>query len=136
MRIGELSRRSGVPATALRYYEQVGLLPSPMRTESGYRSYGAEAIDRLVFIRAAQAVGLTLAEVRQVMGVRDAGEAPCQVVTDLIARRHAEVRARVAELRRLQRELANLRARATRLEARDCQPSGVCHVIAGPAEIE
>ncbi len=93
MRIGELARQSGVPATALRYYEQLGLLPEPGRTESGYRVYGEEAVDRLAFIRAAQAVGLTLAEVRQVLGVRDAGEAPCRVVTDLIDHRHADVNA-------------------------------------------
>jgi DNA-binding transcriptional MerR regulator len=83
----------------------------------------------LAFIRAAQAVGLTLAEVRQVLGVRDAGEAPCRVVTDLIDRRHADVKARIAELRRLERELAVLRARAAKLHQRDCDPSGICHVI-------
>jgi DNA-binding transcriptional MerR regulator len=129
MRIGELARQSGVPATALRYYEQLGLLPEPGRTESGYRLYGEGAVDRLAFIRAAQAVGLTLAEVRQVLGVRDAGEAPCRVVTDLIDHRHAEVKTKITELRRLERELAALRARATRLHPRDCDPSGICHVI-------
>ncbi len=129
MRIGELSRRSGVPASALRYYEQVGLLSPPERTESGYRSYGADAVDRLAFIRSAQAVGLTLAEVGQVIGVRDAGDAPCRVVTELMERRHAEVKARISELRRLDRELASLGKRAKGLEPRDCDPSGVCHVI-------
>jgi DNA-binding transcriptional MerR regulator len=129
MRIGQLARLSGVPATALRYYEQLGLLAEPGRTEAGYRVYADDAIDRLAFIRSAQAVGLTLAEVRQVLGVRDAGEAPCRVVTELIDRRHAEVRARIAELRSLERELTALRQRATRLEPRDCDPSGICHVI-------
>jgi DNA-binding transcriptional MerR regulator len=129
MRIGELARQSGVPATALRYYEQLGLLPEPGRTGSGYRIYAEEALDRLAFIRAAQAVGLTLAEVRQVLAVRDAGEAPCRVVTDLIDHRHAEVKARIAELCQLERELAALRARAAKLRPRDCDPSGICHVI-------
>jgi MerR family copper efflux transcriptional regulator len=129
MRIGELSRRSGVPRTTLRYYEQIGLLTPPERTESGYRSYADDAADRLAFIRSAQAVGLTLAEVRQVVGIRNAGEAPCRVVTDLVQRRHAEVRSRIADLRRLDRELAELEARAKHLEPRDCEPSGVCHVI-------
>lgn len=129
MRIGELARRSGVPATALRYYEQLGVLPEPGRTEAGYRAYGEDAVDRLAFIRAAQAVGLTLAEVRQVLSVRDAGEAPCRVVTDLIGHRHAEVKTKIAELRRLERELAVLRARAAKLHPRDCDPSGICHVI-------
>jgi MerR family transcriptional regulator, copper efflux regulator len=129
MRIGELARQSGVPATALRYYEQLGLLPEPGRTDAGYRIYAADSVDRLAFIRAAQAVGLTLAEVRQVLGVRDTGEAPCRVVTDLIDHRHAEVKSKIAELRRLEGELAGLRARAARLHPRDCDPSGICHVI-------
>jgi DNA-binding transcriptional MerR regulator len=129
MRIGELARRSGMAPTALRYYEQLGLLPEPERTPSGYRSYTDAAADRLAFIRSAQAVGLTLAEVREVLRVRDAGEAPCRVVTEMIDRRHTEVRTRIAELRALERDLARLRDRAARLEPRDCDPSGVCHVI-------
>jgi DNA-binding transcriptional MerR regulator len=129
MRIGELARRSGLAASALRYYEQLGLLPEPARTASGYRSYAETAVDRLAFIRSAQAVGLNLAEVREVLGVRDAGEAPCRVVTGMIDRRHAEVRSRIAELRMLERDLSRLRDRAARLEPRDCDPSGVCHVI-------
>lgn len=116
-------------SSAVRYYEQLGLLPPPQRSASGYRSYGGDAVDRLTFIRSAQAVGLTLAEVGQVLDVRDAGEAPCRVVTELIDRRHAEVRARIGELRALERELTRLRDRATHLEPRDCDPSGICHVI-------
>ena len=129
MRIGELARRSGLASSAVRYYEQLGLLAEPERTDSGYRSYADDTLDRLTFIRSAQAIGLTLAEVGQVLGVRDAGEAPCRVVTELIDRRHAEVRARIAELQALERELARLRKRAARLQARDCDPSGICHVI-------
>jgi len=129
MRIGELAGRTGLAPSAVRYYEQLGLLPVPGRTASGYRSFAASTIDRITFIRSAQAVGLTLAEVGQVLGVRDAGEAPCRVVTELIDRRHAEVRARIAELQSLERELAQLRERAKRLEPRDCDPSGICHVI-------
>ena len=129
MRIGELARRSGLASSAVRYYEQLGLLPAPQRTASGYRSYADGTVDRLTFIRSAQAVGLTLAEVRQVLGVRDAGEAPCRVVTELIDRRHAAVSARIAELQTLERELTRLRERAARLEPRDCDASGICHVI-------
>lgn len=129
MRIGELARQSGVPASTLRYYEQLGLLPEPDRTASGYRSYGDTVVDRLGFIRSAQAVGLTLAEVREVLGIRDAGEAPCRVVTGLIERRYAEVHSRIAELNALEHELSRLRQRAAHLEPRDCDPSGVCHVI-------
>ncbi len=129
MRIGELARGSGLAPSAIRYYEQLGLLPEPARTASGYRSYSSDAVYRLTFIRSAQAVGLTLAEVGQVLGIRDAGEAPCRVVTELIDRRYAEVRARITELQALEQDLLRLRERAERLEPRDCDPSGICHVI-------
>jgi len=129
MRIGELARRTGLAPTALRYYEQLGLLSEAERTPSGYRSYTDAAVDRLAFIRSAQAVGLTLAEVREVLGIRDAGDAPCRVVTEMIDRRHTEVRSRISELRVLEGDLARLRDRAAKLEPRDCDPSGVCHVI-------
>jgi MerR family copper efflux transcriptional regulator len=129
MRIGQLARQSGIAPSAVRYYEHLGLLPPPERMASGYRWYGDDTLDRLTFIRSAQAVGLTLAEVRQVLGVRDAGSAPCGVVTELIDRRHAEVRERIAELQLLERELTLLLERAARLEPRDCDPSGICHVI-------
>ena len=129
MRIGQLADRVGIAASAVRYYEQLGLLPEPKRTASGYRSYADDSADRLTFIRSAQAIGLSLGEVRQVLGVRDAGEAPCFVVTAIIDRRRAEVRDRIAALRTLERELNQLSARAGRLEPRDCDPSGICHVI-------
>src|SRR5918911_197322 len=95
MRIGELARRSGIASTALRYYEKAGLLPPARRTPSGYRAYDATALQRLVFIRAAQAVGLSLPEIRDVIAIRDGGTAPCSHVVGLIQRRRAAVRVRI-----------------------------------------
>ncbi len=71
MRIGELARRSGLTTKALRFYEQAGVLPEPERQPSGYRDYDESALARLRFVRAAQAAGLTLAEIRQVFDVRE-----------------------------------------------------------------
>lgn len=65
MQIGELAKAAEVPAKTIRYYEDIGLLPHPPRTEGGYRRYGPEAADRLRFIRKAQALGLTLSEIRE-----------------------------------------------------------------------
>src|SRR5438309_7321154 len=84
MRIGELARRSGMASTALRYYEKAGLLPQSRRSSSGYRTYDPNAVSRLAFIRAAQAVGLSLADIRGVIGIRDVGAAPCAHVLQLI----------------------------------------------------
>jgi MerR family transcriptional regulator, copper efflux regulator len=129
MRIGELSRQSGVPATTLRYYEQAGLLPAPGRTVSGYRAYDEEALSRLAFIRAAQSVGLTIAEIRDVVAIRDGGRAPCRHVQELVDRRRAEVRARIVELRRLEADLARVSRAAAALDPADCDPSGICAAI-------
>ncbi|MEU3048064.1 MerR family transcriptional regulator [Streptomyces sp. NPDC006984] len=85
MRIGVLAAGAGVSTKAVRFYEQAGLLPAPPRTSSGYREYAPQAADRLAFIRDAQAAGLTLGEVREVLRIRDAGRAPCEHVGALIA---------------------------------------------------
>ncbi len=129
MKIGQLSQRSGVPATALRYYEKVGLLERPGRTPSGYRAYDRSALTRVAFIRAAQAVGLSLAQIRDVISIRDGGTAPCGHVVELIERRRSEVRERIEELRRLEQELDRVGARAKRVDPADCGPSGICAVI-------
>lgn len=129
MRIGELSRVSGVPRTALRYYERAGVLRPPRRTASGYRSYGDEAVGRLAFIRAAQGIGLTLAEIRDIIAIRDGGRAPCEHVVALVRQRRGEVRSRIRELRALERDLDRLAETGDRLNPAQCGPGGVCGVI-------
>jgi DNA-binding transcriptional MerR regulator len=129
MRIGELAQRSGVAPTALRYYEKAGLLPESRRSSSGYRTYHPDAVLRLAFIRAAQAVGLSLAEIREVIGIRDAGAAPCAHVLQLIEKHRAEVRARIRELQRLERDLDQLASQGAGVDPSQCDPAGVRKVI-------
>ena len=129
MRIGELAQRSGLASTTLRYYEKAGLLPESRRSSSGYRTYEPEAVPRLAFIRAAQAVGLSLAEIREVVGIRDAGAPPCAHVLGLIEQHRAEVRSRIRELRRLERDLEHLAACGAGVDPSECDPVGVCKVI-------
>jgi MerR family copper efflux transcriptional regulator len=130
VRIGELAERAGISAKAIRYYEQIGVLTPPTRTPSGYRDYDHAAHERLEFVRAAQAVGLTLGEIRQVIAFRDDGQTPCEHVAALLQRRAAEVDARIAELQQLRGELARLARRAATLDPKQCPPERVCHVIA------
>jgi DNA-binding transcriptional MerR regulator len=133
MRIGELARRSGLASTALRYYEKAGLLPPPQRTPAGYRAYDPSVLQRLVFIRAAQAVGLSLPQIREVIAIRDGGTVPCSHVVGLIERRRAAVRARIRELQRLEQELTHLAEWGARLDPAECDPAGICRVI--PSEL-
>jgi MerR family copper efflux transcriptional regulator len=129
MRIGELAEQAGISTKAIRYYEQIGILTPPARTASGYRAYDEAALGRLGFVRAAQAVGLTLVEIRQIIAFRDDGQPPCAHVTYLLRRHAADLEVRIAELRQLRGELRQLAERATTLDPEQCPPERVCHII-------
>jgi MerR family transcriptional regulator, copper efflux regulator len=128
MRIGEAAGRAGVPAKTIRFWEEQHMLAPPARTPSGYRDYEPAIVERLTFIRQAQAAGLTLEHIRQVLDIRDAGDPPCSHVAGLIARRLAEVDARLAELTRTRDQLVVLAARAAAQDPADCR--GYCSIIA------
>jgi DNA-binding transcriptional MerR regulator len=131
MQIGQVARKIGVATSAIRFYEESGLLPEPDRTPSGYREYDPSVIDRLTFIRAGQAVGLTLAELREVLGIRDRGKAPCTHVADLIDRRLDEIDQRIKDLRSLRSDLTALASEAATVKATDCPPESVCRILTG-----
>lgn len=129
MLIGEVAQRAGVAAKTLRYYEEIGVLPAPARTASGYRNYGDETLDRLRFISAAKAAGLTLSEIRDVIDLRDGGVAPCAHVAAVLDDKAYAVAAQIAELQALLGELDRLRRRARRLDPASCDPRSVCDVL-------
>ena len=113
----------------IRYYEGIGLVPLPERTANGYRWYDEAIMDRLAFIRAAQASGLSLGEIRSVIAFRNRGETPCVHVRALIDQRAAEIDRRIAELQQIRADLARLAKRARRLDPAECDPASVCHII-------
>jgi DNA-binding transcriptional MerR regulator len=132
MRIGELSRQSGLPAKTLRYYEDIRLIEPPAREPSGYRDYSEAVVERLAFIRSAQALGLTLGEIRRIVALRDNGEVPCAHVLDLLNARTAEIDHTIRRLKTLRSELRQLVVRSRDLDPADCDPARVCHLI-GPS---
>ena len=129
MRIGELAEQAGISAKAMRYYEQIGILAPPARTPSGYRAHDQAALGCLEFVRAAQALGLSLGEIRQIIAFRDNGTAPCGHVAGLLQQRAADLDARIAELQQLRGELDRLAERARHLHPAQCPPERVCHLI-------
>lgn len=129
MLIGELAHQTGVAARTLRFYEDQGLLPPPDRTPAGYRTYPEQAADRVRFIKDAQAAGFTLAQIQEILEIRDTGQPPCAHVADLVGRRLAEVEARIRELRNVRRHLQAVAARAEGFDSSDC--GGFCDLIGG-----
>jgi DNA-binding transcriptional MerR regulator len=105
LKIGEVSKRSGIGIEALRFYERMGLLGRPARTNSGYRLYDQEVIERLSFIKKAQVLGLTLSEIAQIISEKAAGQSPCTHVREIVRKRLQELDERMAEMRRYRREL-------------------------------
>jgi MerR family copper efflux transcriptional regulator len=129
MRIGELSAKTGVPAKTIRYYEDIALLPRPPRTAGGYRHYDGSAIGRLSFIRAAQSIGLSLGEIREILGLRDRGESPCAHVAALIELHANDLAERIEALQEMRRELMRLNRLARKPSARRQDTASVCHII-------
>lgn len=129
MRIGELAGETGTTTKALRFYEDQGLLPQAERTPAGYRDYTPEAIARIDFIHRGQAAGLTLAQIRQILDIRDHGQTPCEHVRDLLDARLADIEEQITRLDSLRENLAALRNDAAELEPETCKPNQVCRYL-------
>jgi len=132
VRIGQLSARSGVSRDALRYYERLGLLPKPARTEGGFRVYAPATLDRLRFIKQAQRVGLTLDEIHDLVSFNgQSGVMRCQRVRDLLAAKLGDLEVKLRELRTFRRVLTESLARCDRTLAQHA--NGECPVVTAPA---
>jgi DNA-binding transcriptional MerR regulator len=119
LRVGELAETVGVAPDTVRFYEKVGLLPAPDRSAAGYRLYHGDAVDRLKFIQGAQRIGLRLADIRELLVVRDTGVCPCEPAEELLHRRLADLDAEMARLAALRAEMVSM---IERLPAIDCPP--------------
>ena len=109
--IGVLSKRTGTHIETIRYYERAGLLPLPTRSAGGYRLYGTTHLKRLNFVRRARALGFSLAEVRKLLRLADQKRRSCAEVR-VVAEIHLEdVKAKIADLRRMERVLKETVAR-------------------------
>lgn len=117
--IGGLSDRTGVNVETIRYYEREGLLPSIPRTAGGHRVFGDAHLRRLLFIRRSRELGFSGAEIRALLDLVDGGYT-CGEVRDLTLGHLANVKARIAGLRRLEKTLATVSARCEGGDLPDC----------------
>lgn len=121
--IGELANDFGINPKTIRYYEEIGLLPKPSRSASGYRLYSTADRERLRFILKAKDIGLTLEEIGEIVTLRLDGEQPCAHVSVLLDRKLAAVDAQLRALSEFRDELVLLREEAasgTTGDARFC----------------
>jgi DNA-binding transcriptional MerR regulator len=119
--IGDLARRTGCNIQTIRYYERIGLLPAPPRSEGGQRRYGAGAVQRLGFIRHARDLGFDIAAIRSLIALAGEPDRPCEDA-DRIARAQLEsVKSKIAGLKLLQTELERMLRNCAHGTISDCR---------------
>ncbi|MFT6289601.1 MAG: DNA-binding transcriptional MerR regulator [Ilumatobacter sp.] len=133
MKIGELAGTAGVSTKTIRYYESIGVLDEPARTESGYRSYGPGVVERLDFVKQAQSSGLALAEIKSILEIKDQGGTTCEHTTSLLRRHLEELDNKIVELQAARVELRAMYARAGQLDPAECTDENRCQIISGTA---
>lgn len=109
LKIGEVAAASGLPIKTIRYYEEIGLLkPTVKRSQSGYRLFSPDVLNRLAFIKRSQSLGLSLNEVNQILEVHDQGNLPCGEVKQHLEAKVSEINHQIAALQTLKSELQGI----------------------------
>ena len=109
--IGEAARRAGVTVKAIRYYERIGLIPEAGRNEGKFRTFPAETVERIEFIKRAQTLGFMLEEIGEILAVYDQGDCTCGQVRDSVESKVGVIERKLRELKSLRRDLLAVMAR-------------------------
>ncbi|HEY9688628.1 MAG TPA: heavy metal-responsive transcriptional regulator [Coleofasciculaceae cyanobacterium] len=126
LKIGEVRSQSGCSIQTIRYYESLGLIRSTDRTTGGFRLFAPTTLDRLAFIKQAQALGMSLQDISELLTVYDSGHAPCSTVKCKLRDKLADLDQRIHALERLRHELQSLLAVADDLER---SPGTICPIV-------
>jgi len=118
--IGTLSELTGVNIETIRYYERIRILPAPRRSANGRRSYHLADVRRLAFLRRARELGFSLQDIRALLRLGGPERASCREVRQIAAHHLNEIRTKIADLRKLEKLLANTVSRCTGTVAPDC----------------
>ncbi len=116
----ELARRTGCNLETIRYYEKIGVLPDPPRSASGYRIYDEGHLSRLRFILRARDLGFTIEEIRGLLDLVDGGTQTCAEVKKRTERHLADVRAKITDLRRIEKVLAQTASKCSGEDVPEC----------------
>ncbi|MEE8436017.1 MAG: heavy metal-responsive transcriptional regulator [bacterium] len=127
MYIGEAARRAGTTIKTIRYYERIELLPPAPRNDGRFRVYDEDTVERVRFVRKAQALGFSLEEIREIVRVYDQGECSCGQVAHTVETKLQVIDNKVKELNTLKQELLEIQQRLP--HARSSPNSRICPVI-------
>ena len=119
--IGSLGKKTGTKVQTIRYYEQIGLMPEPGRTEGGQRRYGDNELDRLSFIRHARQLGFSLDAIRELLDLSDHPDRSCEEADAIARRQLKQVHQRIARLEALRTELERMVHECSGGKTADCR---------------
>ena len=126
LRIGQVALQSGIPIKTLRYYDELGLLRSPVRSSGGFRLFSVEVFDRLILIKNAQNLGLNLLEIKELLQICEQQECPCEAARQKIESIIRAIDQRITQLQALQVEIERLIAA---WEQRSQTPQSTFHLV-------
>lgn len=129
MRIGEAAAAVGMTTKTIRFYEDRGLLPSARRSANGYRDYSQDTLTRLEFIRRSQIAGLTLAQIQDILRIRDNGLTPCTHVRDVLGKQLKDLDRKIEDLIALRATVAEHYATAEAADPSCCDAEMICSYI-------
>lgn len=118
--IGEMSRQTGVNIETIRYYERIGVMPRPVRTEGGHRAYTTDQLKRLAFIKRSRELGFSLGEIRALLDLVEEGAYTCSEVHGMTIKHLSAVRKKITDLRAMERVLKDMAAECSRGDVPEC----------------
>ncbi len=135
MQIRELSHQTGLSAKTIRYYEAIGVLPPPERLPNGYRIYSIIDVQRLRLVAGARRLDLSLEEIKEILAMRERGEAPCKTLLTRLQEKADEIAGRIRELRHLEADLRQLHALGLTFPTDDVVGKNcVCHLVSARSD--
>ncbi len=130
MKIQELAQQTGLSTKTIRYYESIGVLPSPRRAPNGYREYDEQSLKRARFVAGVRSLDLALDEIAEILAMQDRREAPCRTLLNLIEHKADQIEERIRLLRQMKDDLRQLHKLGLTfptddIDGKDC----ICHLV-------
>ena len=130
MKIQEFAQATGLSTKTIRYYESVGILPSPKRMPNGYRDYDVQDVERARFVAGMRSLDLSLDEIQELLAMRDRREAPCRTLIDLIEQKANQIEERIQLLQQMEVDLRQLHRLGLTFPTDDIDGKHcICHLV-------
>lgn len=130
MKIKEFSQHTGLSAKTIRYYEEIGLLPTPARAKNNYREYGEQDVERVRLVAGARRLDLSLNDIQEVLDLRDHHEVPCRVLLERIEKKANEIAERIHALQKMEYDLRELHSLGMSFPVDDIDEKNcICHLV-------